>query len=77
MCETSYPPGAIIPEIEIIPGEKQCNNCTHYESEHLEGKHCKQVMYIMPMDEDEQKYANAGHTVITARKLCTCKEFVE
>ncbi len=75
--QTEAPPGAIIHEPEIIPGEKQCQNCTHYRSQHLEGHHCKQLMYELPLDQDQQAYENAGHFVPKTRQLCSCKEFVE
>ena len=74
---SNYPKGAIIPHEVIIPGAKRCENCTHYEEDHLEGYHCRHLMFEYPMDVDEKKFANAGYQVQTARQLCDCKRFVK
>ena len=73
----NYPPGAIIPEETITPGEKKCNKCTHGESEHIDGKHCKALMFEFPLDVDQKKFKAAGYDVVNARQLCNCKEFEE
>lgn len=53
----------------------QCKKCTHYEDEHLEGKHCIHLMAVKPMNKAEKEFSKSKFIVFTARKLCDCKEF--
>jgi len=63
--------------ITTEPGEKQCENCTHYTSEHMDGDdHCTHTMYYLPMDDLQKQYEARGSNVIRGTKLCPCKRFV-
>ena len=69
------PKFAVVPEEVIIPGEKRCSTCTHYESEHMDAGPCKHLMYEIVMPEDKVA-ASMGQTVTAARQLCNCRGFV-
>lgn len=70
------PENAIIPD-PIISNEPACENCTHYESEHLEGtNHCTRTIAYLP-DPDLEKIAKGSRlNVIHPRIKCDCKHFV-
>lgn len=74
---SELPPYAVVPEEVIIPGEKKCEKCTHYISEH-DGPngHCKHLMFEIVLPEDKIA-ASMGHAVTSARQICPCKEFEE
>ena len=73
--QSKLPKYAVVPEEVIIPGEKRCSKCTHYESEHIDSGSCRHLMYEIITPEDKVMIS-MGHVVIGARQLCNCKRFI-
>jgi hypothetical protein len=75
ILSSELPKFAEVPEEVIIPGEKKCEKCTHYISEHNgPNGHCKHVMYEIKTPED-RVFESMGREVTGARQICPCKEF--
>jgi len=69
------PKYAVVPEEVIIPGERRCSTCTHYECDHIGNGPCKHLMYEIVTPEDVVA-ASMGQVATAARQLCNCKGFV-
>jgi len=59
-------------EIVDQEGGPQCENCTHYQKEHIDGdEDCMHVMYYLKLTDREKALG-----MTPGRKLCPCKKFV-